>query len=113
MAQWCIPAMRGERLGAYAALPEYAALAAADAGRVRFFYALCDEYFHTEHLNLAEGLLQRRIAERMADVENAAAAPGRMPDDVPDIWENDFSGLEADGREALMRLLGDAPMTLG
>ena len=102
----------GERLGAYEALPEYAALAAADAGRVRVFYALCDEYFHTEHLNLAEGLLQRRIAERMADVENAAAAPGRMPDDVPDIWENDFSGLDADGRETLTRLLDDAPMTL-
>jgi hypothetical protein len=79
---------------------------------VRFFYALCDEYFHTEHLNLAEGLLQRRITERLSDIENAVAAPGRLPDDVPDRWENDFSGLDAGGRDILETLLGATPMTL-
>lgn len=102
----------GERLSAYGNLSEMAALAAADAGRVRFFYALCDEYFHTEHLNLAEGLLQRRITQRLSDIENAVAAPGRLPDDVPDRWENDFSGLDMDGRGILTRLLGTTPMTL-
>ena len=88
------------------------ALAAADVGRVRFLYALCDDYFHTEHLNLAEGLLQRRIAQRIADVENAASAPGAMPDDVPDRWENDFGGLEDPDRDLLSNLLGHDPMTL-
>ena len=102
----------GERLAAYGNLPDMAALAAADAGRVQFFYALCDAYFHTEHLNLAEGLLQRRITERLSDIENAVAAPGHLPDDVPDRWENDFSGLDAGGREVLTTLLGTAPMTL-
>lgn len=108
------------RLDAYGRLDDATALAAADAGRVRFWYALCDEYFHTEHLNLAEGLLQRRIAARLSsapsgmssDMENARAAPGAMPEDVPDIWINDFSGLNADDAALLRRLLGDDPMTL-
>ena len=100
------------RLDAYGDLDHVSDLAAADVGRVRFFYALCDDYFHTEHLNLAEGLLQRRIAARMADLENAVAAPGGMPDDVPDRWENDFTGLGDGDRDLLTGLLGNDPMTL-
>ena len=57
------------RLEAYGDLNRVTALAAADVRRVRFLYALCDDYFHTEHMNLAEGLLQRRIVQRIADVE--------------------------------------------
>lgn len=106
----------GARLEAYGALQQAAALAAADAGRVRFYYVLCDDYFHEEHLNLVEGLLQRRIAARLSErllaVENAVAAPGRMPDDCPDAWENDFSGLDAAGRAVMDDLLGGAPMRL-
>ena len=100
------------RIDAYGRLDDATALAAADAGRVRFWYAQCDDYFHTEHLNLVEGLLQRRIAVRLSDVENAKAAPGAMPDDVPDIWVNDFSGLDDVGKNLLQDLLGDTPMTL-
>jgi hypothetical protein len=108
------------RMDAYGRLEDATALAATDAGRVRFWYALCDEYFHVEHLNLAEGLLQRRIGSRLtsahpggpADVENAKAAPGAMPDEVPDVWINDFSGLDTAGAALLGGLLGDAPMTL-
>ena len=88
------------------------ALASADAGRVRFFYALCDDYFHTEHMNLAEGLLQRRIASRIADVENAVSAPGGMPEDAPDRWENDFTALADADKSLLAGLLGEDPMTL-
>ncbi|MGB0631713.1 MAG: hypothetical protein ACPGRZ_13565 [Alphaproteobacteria bacterium] len=100
------------RLEAYGNLDPVAGLASADVQRVRFFYALCDDYFHTEHLNLAEGLLQRRIANRIADVENAVSAPGGMPDDVPDRWENDFSALGGGDRDLLHSLLGADPMTL-
>jgi hypothetical protein len=103
----------GARMSAYGALDQIAPLAAADASRVQFWFALCDSYFHNEHLNLVEGLLQRRIAERLADVENVKAAPGAAPDDIPDVWENDFSGLDAAGRALMGRLLGPAAMTLG
>ena len=101
------------RMAAYGALDQIAPLAAADTSRVQFWFALCDSYFHTEHLNLVEGLLQRRIAERLSDVENAKAAPGAAPDDIPDVWENDYSGLDAAGRDVLGHLLGEAAMTLG
>lgn len=104
-----------ERLAAYGDLGRAAALAAADTARVRFFYTPCDAYFHEEHLNLVEGLLQRRLATRLAGggdtVENAVAAPGRLPDGAPDIWDNDFGDLDRDGRDLIERLLGDAPMT--
>ena len=111
----------GARIDAYGRLEKASALAAADAGRVRFWYALCDDYFHTNHLNLAERLLQRRIAARLratpADMENARAAPSAMPDDLPDVWINDFSGLgvddESGGAVLLRELLGDEPMTIG
>ncbi|MEX2455289.1 MAG: hypothetical protein WD470_11325 [Rhodospirillaceae bacterium] len=101
----------GARIEAFGRLAEASALAAADAGRVRFWFALCDDYFHVEHLSLAEGLLQRRMAKRVADFENAVSAPGRMPDEVPDIWRNDFSGLDAEGSRLLEGLLGVDPMT--
>ena len=68
--------------------------------------------FYTEHMSLVEGLLQRRIAVRLTDVENAVATPGRMPDDIPDRWQNDFSGLGAGGRDVLTKLLGTEPMAL-
>ena len=100
------------RLVAYGDLDRVSPMAAADVQRVRFFYALCDDYFHTEHLNLAEGLLQRRIASRIAYMENAVAAPGGMPDNVPDRWENDLSGLDDEDQRLLTELLGDDPMTL-
>ncbi|RZO39116.1 MAG: hypothetical protein EVA87_02740 [Rhodospirillaceae bacterium] len=100
------------RLEAYGDLNRVTALAAADVRRVRFLYALCDDYFHTEHMNLAEGLLQRRIVQRIADVENAVSAPGVMPNDVPDRWTNDFSALEDADRDLLYDLLGDDAMTL-
>ena len=80
----------GARMVAYNDLERASAIAAADVSRVRFWYAECDEYFHTEHLNLVEGLLQRRLVLRLSDVENAVAAPGAIPNDVPDRWEHRF-----------------------
>lgn len=100
------------RIDAYDRLDEASAMAVADTRRVRFFYALCDAYFHVEHLNLAEGLLQRRIADRLSDVENAVAAPGRVPDDCPDVWENDFGDIDPEGRVVLEAMLGTAPILL-
>jgi hypothetical protein len=102
----------GARFSAYNDVSSASALAATDTQRVRFWYAMCDEYFHIEHLNLVEGLLQRRLAEQLSDVENAIAAPGKMPEDVPDRWENDFSGLGPADQERLTSLLGSAPMII-
>ena len=35
-----------------------------------------------------------------------------MPDDVPDVWINDFSGLDVAGAKLLGDLLGAESMTL-
>jgi hypothetical protein len=106
----------GERLAAYADLSNIAALAADDTARVQFWYAPCDDYFHEEYLNLAEGLIQRRLAQRLtaeyAELENAISAPGRLPDDVPDLWNNEFGDLDPAGHALLERLLGREPMSL-
>ena len=103
----------GARMDAYNDLERVSVIAVADVSRVRFWYVRCDDHFHTEHLNLVEGLLQRRLKLRLSDVENAVAAPGAMPDDLPDRWENDFSGLDPSHRDILTDLLGAEPMTLG
>ncbi len=102
----------GSRLAAYGNLREVSLLAAEDAARVSFYYAMFNSYFQLEHLNLVEGLLQRRLIERLADVENVKAAPGAIPDDCSDTWENDFSALGASGRDLLQNLLGDTPLRL-
>ncbi|MEE2995515.1 MAG: hypothetical protein VX700_00065 [Pseudomonadota bacterium] len=102
----------GARMKAFGNLYHFVKLAAADVGRVQFFYAMCDDYFQTEHLNLAERILQSRIAERNTDVENVLSAPAGMPEDVPERWENDFSALPEASKDTLSSLLGDDVMTL-
>ncbi len=102
----------GARLRAFGNLDRFTALAAEEVRRVSFFYALCNDYFHTEYLNLAEGLLQCRITQRTTDIENLVSAPRTMPEDVPDRWQNDFDALTAAGGQLLSNLLGTDPMTL-
>ena len=61
----------GVRLQAFKDLDRYSSLACDDVRRVLFFYAKCDNYFHNEHLNLVEALLQDRIRGRLNEIENA------------------------------------------
>ena len=100
------------RLEAYNQLDDVVNLAAADVTRVRFWYALCDDYFQPEHLNLVEGLLQRRMMARLEDVENVVSAPTSAPEDVPDNWVNDLARLDPEGRDILENLFGLESMTL-
>tara|TARA_B100000686_G_scaffold284420_1_gene307951 strand:- start:750 stop:1334 length:585 start_codon:yes stop_codon:yes gene_type:complete len=98
------------RLMAYNNLKELAPLATADAQRVKFFYAMCDHSFLVDYLNVAECLLQDRLAQKMSYVENVISAPKRLPNDVPDDWENDFSGLEEFDRHLFFSMLGEESM---
>ena len=102
----------GARLDAFTDLSWYTELAVADVQRVWFFYVLCDDYFHTEYMSLAERLLQRRITQRTSDIENLVSAPSGMPVDTPERWANDFTALTDMGANLLENLLGDAVMTL-
>lgn len=98
------------RLKAYNNLEGLTFLAREDAQRVKFFYAMCDHYFHSDYLNLVECLLQDRLIHNMSDVENAICPPRRLPEDVPDEWENECSGLEAFDRNLLFAMLGEETM---
>ena len=88
------PADAGVRLQAFNDLELFSSLACDDVRRVLFFYALCDNYFYIEHLNLVEAVLQGRIRGRSDEIENAIAAPNAIQDNLPDRWKNDFSALE-------------------
>jgi len=99
------------RLEAYNQINDAVKLAAADVTRVRFWYALCDDYFQPEHLNLVEGLLQRRMMARLEDIENRMAAPTGASADVPHRWVNDLARLDLEGRGILEDLFGLEPMT--
>ena len=100
----------GARMDAYNSLREASVMAATDAARVRFWYALCDNYFQPEHLNLVEGLLQQRIKSRLNDLENIVAAPSDPLHDFPSIWENDISGLDYESMKILENLVGSDNM---
>ncbi len=102
----------GVRLEAFKDLDRYSSLACDDVRRVLFFYALCDNYFQIEHLDLVEALLQGRIQGRLDDIENAISAPSAIQDNLPDRWKNDLSALEQASRGILLKILGDDLISL-
>ena len=101
----------GARMKAYNGLEAVSALVVADVNRVNFWYVCCDDYFQTEHLNLVEGLLHQRVKSRLCKLENVAATPSSMLEDLPDLWENDFLKLDRKSVEILEELLGQERMS--
>ena len=112
------PAMRGEfgeRLAAYNDLDTAAALALAEARRMRFYYALCEHSFDIDHLTLAEAALKTRIERNLgsagADIENRQGiSPGDGWEET--ILENDFTELAEPDRVLLTGILGTDPIRM-
>ena len=96
------------RVAAYNALDRVLALAAAEAGRMRFFYALAEDGFDSDWLGVIEGALKARLEARLTDAglgENVQPIPLAGFDEDLAI-DSDFSALDAAGRALLEEVIG-------
>ena len=106
-----------DRLGAYKDIGPATALAAADAARMRFFVAFCDEDFEVDRLNLVEGALKNRMEEiagaraGLIDCENIQ---GIAIDPFADVLaiDQDRDALDAEYADLVARALGGDPIAL-
>lgn len=104
-------ATREARYAAYNELGRTLALARAEAERVRFYYAPCDDEFTVDFLPLAEAALIGRLKAGRAACENRVAAPIAGLDRRV-VFESDTSAIDMADRTLLDDLLGRAAMAL-
>lgn len=98
------------RLTALNDIETVGALALAEARRTQFYYALCDDVFAPEHLDMVEHLLMRRVEQRLG-VENRVAPP-KGPVEEMVVIDSDLSALAAEDQGLLADLIGSAPLAL-
>lgn len=106
-----------DRIKGYNQIEKTLALVAADAARMRFFFASCDDDagFLPEHLNLVEGALKTRLEAHaaqlsgLADVENIQGVPASDFDGTVAI-ESAFNRLEGEDRAIVSHIIGLEPM---
>ena len=100
-----------DRLRAYGDIGPAMAAAAADAARMRFYVAFCDEMFEADRLDLVEGALKRRMEQiagiraGLIDCENIQGINADPFDGVVRI-ESDASALDRDHADIVERLVG-------
>ena len=104
-------ATREARYAAYNELGRTLALARAEAERVRFYYAPCDDDFAVDLLPLAEAALIDRLKAGAGRCENRVAASIAGLDRRV-AFESDTSGLDGAERTLIDDLLGRAAMAL-
>lgn len=102
------------RLGCYRDVAAALALVRAEAERMRFFYAPCDEAFPKTRLNLVEGALRERMTARIAGsarlaAENRIAPPAGEADDAV-VLDLRFDALAEGDAASLAALLGGEPI---
>ena len=105
----------GARLAAYSDLAAATGAAAAEAGRTRFYVALCDDGFAPEHLDLVEGALKARLEHRVATgaglaaCENVQGVPRDPFADIARIVQ-DTAALSPEAADVVTRALGTEPI---
>jgi hypothetical protein len=108
-----------DRVRAYNDIDATAAAALAEAKRMRFYLAPCDDTlgFRDDHLNLVEGALKSRIERQAAaragadECENIQGVPVADFDDVVAIV-GDFSALAPEDAETVATVVGAAPIEI-
>ena len=101
------------RLRALNDIETVAGLALAEARRMRFFCAFCDDGFDSDFLGLVEYLLMQRLAEsgKGGNAENINRPPVAEFDHEV-IVESEFDGVAAADEKLLRGLIGEAPLAL-
>ncbi len=99
------------RLRALNDIETVAGLAVAEAKRMRFYCAFCDDGFDSDFLGLVEYLLMQRLAENglEGDAENINRPPVAEFDTEVSI-ESEFGDLEITDQKLLSDLIGEAPL---
>ena len=106
------------RLRALNALEDISAKLVAEADRMRFYYAPCNDTFHDGYLDLIERLLKARLEDRAMRgsfaCENRNAVPLRqLPDDADRIAVvSEFGDLDSADQQQLRSLLGETPIEI-
>lgn len=106
------------RLRAFNELEELGPTLLAEANRMRFYYAQCDESFHDDYLDLIEHCLKARIESQALALgfacENLNAVALRtLPEDGDTVdIVNEVGDLAPVDQEWLRSLLGDAPIRI-
>ena len=104
------------RYQAYNALDSVMSLVAAEAARLRFYWAACEDGFDAAYLNLIEGALKKRLERQSSgdgslDCENIQGI-GSEDFDEEIVVTHAFDALEADHEAFLHGLLGSEPLRL-
>ncbi len=98
------------RLRALNDIDHIAALALAEARRMRFYCAFCEDGFDSDYLGLVEYLLMRRLGDN-GGAENVNRPPVAEFDTEISV-ESDYSALAAADEELLYGLIGAAPLVV-
>jgi hypothetical protein len=95
------------RLRALNDIEAVAALATAEAKRMRFYCAFCEDGFDSDYLSLVEYLLMQRLR----DAENINRPPvAKFDNEV--VVESDYTALAAADEALLRGLIGEAPLRI-
>lgn len=101
------------RLRALNDIETVARLALAEARRMRFYCAFCDDGFDSDFLGLVEYLLMQRLGDRGSggSTENINRPPVAEFDNEV-IVESAFNALAGADEKLLRGLIGDTPLTV-
>lgn len=98
------------RLRALNDIDRIAALALAEARRMRFYCAFCEDGFDSDYLGLVEYLLMQRLGDN-GEAENVNRPPV-AEFDTEVIVESDYAALAAADEKLLRDLIGTAPLVV-
>jgi len=98
------------RLRALNDIDQIAALALAEARRMRFYCAFCEDGFDSDYLGLVEYLLMQRIGDS-GEAENVNRPPV-VEFDTEVIVQSDYAALAAADEAMLREMIGAAPLVV-
>lgn len=105
------------RYGVYNTLDTVMPTVAAEAARLRFYWAACEDGFDDDYMTLIEGALKTRLEEQVIGNETSFHVENRQGISEPDFDDDilivhDFNELAAPDRDILIHILGSDSIRL-